>query len=69
MKSFTKVEIAWIVDTLEKSAEQLKNLSTMEAATGAESALYTLRAEQLTVTAEKLREAVEAGNKRIEIKY
>ncbi len=69
MKSFTKVEIAWIVDTLEKSVDQLKNLSTMEATTGADSALYTLRAEQLTVTAAKLREAVEAGNKRIEIKY
>lgn len=69
MKSFTKVEIAWIVDTLEKSAEQSKKLSTLEAATEAERALYSLRAEQLTITAEKLREAVNAGNKRIEIKY
>ncbi len=69
MKLFTKTEIAWIVDTLEKRVEQLKTLSTMEATTGAESALYILRAEQLTVAAEKLREAVEAGNKRIEIKY
>ncbi len=69
MKSFTKTEIAWIVDTLEKRVEQLKTLSTMEATTGAGSALYILRAEQLTVAAEKLREAVEAGNKRIENKY
>ncbi len=69
MKSFTKSEIAWIVDTLESRAEQLKTMSTMAATTSAESVCYTLRAEQLTVAAKKLREAVETGNKRIEIKY
>ena len=36
---------------------------------GMEASLAVLRAEQLTVIADKLGRALEAGNKRIEIKY
>lgn len=36
---------------------------------GMEASLAVLRAEQLTVISEKLDKALEAGNKRIEIKY
>lgn len=49
--------------------KQLKALCLMEAATGLERSLYILRAEQLDVISGKLRTAIEAGDKRIEIKY
>lgn len=47
--------------------KQLKSLSAVE--TGAARSLYILRAEQLDVISGKLRAAIEAGDKRIEIKY
>ena len=56
MQAFTKIEIKWVIDE-------------MEAETGAARSLYILRAEQLDVISGKLRTAIEAGDKRIEIKY
>ena len=67
MQAFTKIEIKWVIDELKSEAKQLKTLSTME--TGAARSLYILRAEQLDVISGKLRTAIEAGDKRIEIKY
>lgn len=69
MQAFTKIEIKWIIDGLEAEVKQLKALCLMEAATGLERSLYILRAEQLDVISGKLRAAIEAGDKRIEIKY
>lgn len=69
MQAFTKNEIKWIIDGLDAEMKQLKKLSLMEAATGLERHLYILRAEQLDVISGKLRAAIEAGDKRIEIKY
>lgn len=69
MQAFTKIEIKWIIDELEAEVKQLKALCLMEAATGLERSLYILRAEQLDVISGKLRAAIEAGDKRIEIKY
>lgn len=69
MQAFTKIEIKWIIDELEAEVKQLKALCLMEAATGLERSLYILRAEQLDVISGKLRTAIEAGDKRIEIKY
>ena len=57
MQAFTKIEIKWIIDELEAEI------------TGAARSLYILRAEQLDVISGKLRTAIEAGDKRIEIKY
>ena len=55
------------IDELEAEMKQLKSLSAVE--TGAARSLYILRAEQLDVISGKLRTAIEAGDKRIEIKY
>ena len=67
MQVFTKIEIKWVIDELEAEMKQLKSLSAVE--TGAARSLYILRAEQLDVISGKLRTAIEAGDKRIEIKY
>jgi hypothetical protein len=67
MQAFTKIEIKWVIDELEAEMKQLKSLSAVE--TGAARSLYLLRAEQLDVISGKLRAAIEAGDKRIEIKY
>lgn len=69
MQAFTKIEIKWVIDELEAGVKRLKALCLMEAATGLERSLYILRAEQLDVISGKLRAAIEAGDKRIEIKY
>lgn len=69
MQSFTKNEIAWIITALEARAQDLSTLSKLESANNLERTLANLRAGQMTIAIEKLRRAVEAGNKRIEIKY
>ena len=58
MQAFTKIEIKWVIDELEAEMKQLKSLSAVE--TGAARSLYI---------SGKLRTAIEAGDKRIEIKY
>lgn len=67
MQAFTKIEIKWVIDEMEAEMKQLKSLSAVE--TGAAHSLYILRVEQLDVISGKLRTAIEAGDKRIEIKY
>lgn len=68
MQSFTKNEIAWMIDVLEVKAHQLTIMSQMASANDLERSLYNLRAEQMTVITDKLRRAIETGSKRIEIK-
>lgn len=62
MQSFTKAEIAWTVCAVEQMCKEYQ-------AHADSSALAALRAEQLVVIAEKLRRTIEAGNRRIEIRY
>lgn len=67
MQVFTKTEIKCVIEELGSEMKRLKALSAM--GTGVVRSLYILRAEQLDVISGKLREAIEAGDKRIEIKY
>lgn len=67
MQSFTKNEIAWMLEAIKLTAEYYNTHSKRCA--GIEASLATLRSEQLAVISEKLGKALEAGNKRIEIKY
>lgn len=62
MQKFTKTEIAWTMCAVEQMCKEYRAHSDS-------SALAALRAEQLEVIAEKLRKTVEAGNRRIEIRY
>lgn len=68
MQNLTKTEIGWMVDLLESESGLYR-----DAINGADenglAALYRLKAEQYEGIATKLRAAVDAGNKRIEIKY
>ena len=66
MQTFTKNEVAWMLEAIKLTTEYYKTHSKRCA--GMEASLV-LRAEQLTVISEKLDKALEAGNKRIEIKY
>lgn len=67
MQTFTKNEVAWMLEAIKLTTEYYKTYSKRCA--GMEASLAVLRAEQLTVISEKLDKALEAGNKRIEIKY
>ncbi len=67
MQSFTKQEIVWMQETATKLAEYYTE-HTHQAA-GIEASFAALRAEQMAAIADKLGKALEAGNKRIEIKY
>lgn len=68
MQSLTKNEIGWMADLLEDKARSYRQ-TIDEADTNGFSALYRLKAEQFDGIAAKLRAAVDAGNKRIGIKY
>lgn len=67
MQTFTKNEIAWMLEAIKLTAEYYSTHSKRCA--GVEVSLAVLRSEQLSVISEKLSKALEAGNKRIEIKY
>lgn len=67
MQTFTKNEVAWMLEAIKLTGEYYKTHS--KRCGGIESSLAVLRAEQLAVIADKLDKALEAGNKRIEIKY
>ena len=67
MQSFTKNEAGWMLEAIKLTAEDYNTHSRRTS--GMEASLAVLRAEQLTVIADKLGRALEAGNKRIEIKY
>ena len=66
MQTFTKNEITWMLEAIKMGAEYY-NIHSKRCA-GMERSLI-LRSEQLTAIADKLGKALEAGNKRIEIKY
>ena len=67
MQSFTKNEAGWMLEAIKLTAEYYNTHSRRTS--GMEASLAVLRAEQLTVIADKLGRALEAGNKRIEINY
>lgn len=68
MQNLTKTEIGWMVDLLESEAGLYRR--TIDGADeNGFTALYRLKAEQFDGVAAKLRAAVDAGNKRIGIKY
>ena len=67
METFTKHEIDWILEAVKLTGEYYKTHS--ERCGGVESSLAVLRAEQLSSIADKLSRALEAGSKRIAIKY
>lgn len=68
MQSLTKNEIGWMADLLEDKARSYRQ-AIDEADENGLAALYRLKAEQFDGIAAKLRAAVDAGNKRIGIKY
>lgn len=67
MQTFTKNEANWMLEAIKLTAEYYNTHS--RCTSGMEASLAVLRAEQLTAIADKLGRALEAGNKRIEIKY
>lgn len=68
MQNLTKTEIGWMVDLLESEAGLYRDAINGTDENGF-AALYHLKAEQYDGVAAKLRAAVDAGNKRIGIKY
>lgn len=67
MQTFTKNEITWVLEAIKLTAEYYNTHSKRCA--GMEASLAVLRSEQLAIIYEKLDKALEAGNKRIEIRY
>lgn len=67
MQTFTKNEVTWMLEAIKLTAEYYNTHSKRCA--GLEASLAVLRSEQLAVISEKLSNALEAGNKRIEIRY
>lgn len=67
MQTFTKNEVVWMQEMATKLAEDYAEHS--RSTSGMEASLATLRLEQMTAIANKLGKALEADNKRIEIKY
>lgn len=67
MQTFTKNEVAWMLEAIKMEAEYYNTHS--KRCDGMEASLAILRSEQLTAIADKLGKALGAGNKRIEIKY
>ena len=67
MQSFTKIEISWIAVELEELSKALKQQApkTADQAVGK---IFQLRSEQYADISRRLRDAVEKGDKRIEIK-
>lgn len=67
MQTFTKNEVVWMQEMATKLAEDYAEYS--RSTSGMEASLAILKSEQMTAIANKLGKALEAGNKRIEIKY
>ena len=67
MQEFTRTEIGWIAEAVKLTREYYEQVST-RSTDGAERSLAHLRAEQLERCGEKLRWAIEGGDKRIAVK-
>lgn len=68
MVTFTKTEIEWMAAAILHNVSELQE-SVKRSDVAAERSLLTLRSEQLSISANKLLDAVHSGNRRIEIKY
>ena len=66
MQTLTKNEISWIISAVTEHAEAMQKMSETDQAF---SGVFGIRAVGLTILADKLRKALEDGNKRIDIKY
>lgn len=71
MEHITKIEAAWIADALAEKSRACERAANMKLAdsTKLDKGMYKLRAEQYAGLAERLRKAVENGDKRIAIDY
>lgn len=69
MQTFTKAEMIWVSEALDKLAVEYRQKENDTETTNIEAGLYKLRADQLSGISSRLRSAVENNNKRIEIKY
>ena len=69
MKSFTRIEISWIVKLLEEEAKRLDAVMMADGAAPMEQALAAYMWENYQSVKSRLVEAIENKNKRIEIKY
>lgn len=67
MQTFTKNEVTWMLEAIKLTAEYYNTHSKRCA--GLEASLAVLRSEQLAAISEKLDKTLEAGNKRIAIRY
>lgn len=67
MQSFTKIEIVWIADALDRLSRILDDHAT-ELSDKGFSGLYQLKSEQYTDISRRLRAALAENSKRIEIK-
>ena len=68
MVTFTKTEIEWMAAAILHNVSELQE-SAKRSDIAAERSLLTLRSEQLSISANKLLDAVHSENRRIEIKY
>ncbi len=66
MQSFTKNEAGWVLEAIKLTAEYYNTHSRRTS--GIEAKLAVLRSEQLEDIADRLGRALEAGDKRVEIK-
>lgn len=69
MKSFTRIEISWIVKLLDEEAKRLDAVMMVDGAAPMEQALAAYMRENYQSVKSRLAEAIENKNKRIEIKY
>lgn len=69
MQKFTKTEIEWIIDELDRAVVDLKQQAIKEENAGFVAGFMNLRSEQLSNITDKLRKAIVEGSKRIEITY
>lgn len=65
MQSFTKTELAWMIEALETRGKQMDVLSNVEKSSSLERSLYHLRAEQLCGLSDKLKKTIESNDHRI----
>lgn len=69
MEKFTRTEITWIIQELERSAGHAVNEADFKETSPLESRLLKLRAENLYSMAEKLHNTLNQGSKRIEVTH
>lgn len=68
MQKFTRTEISWIIKELDNVAGHSINAAGFKETTPAESALLTLKADNLYSITEKLQHLLNQGDKRIEVR-